>query len=384
MRQRGCHGARGSDTVCEQSLPSPPTWGRMCLGPSWAVWTLPSPQARHLGLLLGQWVARAAFKGSFPSRQVCYRRNGHNEMDEPMFTQPLMYKQIRKQKPVLQKYAELLISQGVVNQPEYEVQSLGAWEGNHGWQLQGKPLAGFRVALKDATGSISACPCPLAVAELCWGRASAADLAATGFGAEARPWAVPAWSSAGTGSSRTVLSSVQHGPSSTGRCGLAGTHGRGELCSIWPRCGLGVSRAAPGSSAPSSFSRCHPAVSAGLNTACRFRWQRLCPSGRRGLQRHLCCQRLSCGDQLRHPAPHKLAPVLRAPSLKFFHLLFLPVRRRLPSTIRSARRPTRDPRMKRSCTSSTGWTPPGLVRCQQSVGVAGKGPGFSGAVVALF
>ena len=44
-------------------------------------------------------------------------------MDEPMFTQPLMYKQIRKQKPVLQKYAELLISQGVVNQPEYEVLS---------------------------------------------------------------------------------------------------------------------------------------------------------------------------------------------------------------------------------------------------------------------
>ncbi|KAM3924154.1 2-oxoglutarate dehydrogenase complex component E1 isoform 3-T3 [Leptodactylus fuscus] len=51
---------------------------------------------------------------------VCYRRNGHNEMDEPMFTQPLMYKQIRKQKAVLQKYAETLISQGVVNQPEYE------------------------------------------------------------------------------------------------------------------------------------------------------------------------------------------------------------------------------------------------------------------------
>lgn len=40
-----------------------------------------------------------------------------------MFTQPLMYKQIRKQKPVLQKYAELLVSQGVVNQPEYEVRA---------------------------------------------------------------------------------------------------------------------------------------------------------------------------------------------------------------------------------------------------------------------
>uniref|UniRef100_A0A6I8NY47 2-oxoglutarate dehydrogenase complex component E1 n=1 Tax=Ornithorhynchus anatinus TaxID=9258 RepID=A0A6I8NY47_ORNAN len=54
------------------------------------------------------------------NNQVCYRRNGHNEMDEPMFTQPLMYKQIRKQKPVLQKYAETLVEQGVVNQPEYE------------------------------------------------------------------------------------------------------------------------------------------------------------------------------------------------------------------------------------------------------------------------
>lgn len=50
-------------------------------------------------------------------------------MDEPMFTQPLMYKQIRKQKPVLQKYAELLISQGVVNQPEYEVPSAGPERG---------------------------------------------------------------------------------------------------------------------------------------------------------------------------------------------------------------------------------------------------------------
>ncbi|XP_078522894.1 2-oxoglutarate dehydrogenase complex component E1 isoform X2 [Lissotriton helveticus] len=51
---------------------------------------------------------------------VCYRRMGHNEMDEPMFTQPLMYKQIKKQKTVLLKYAETLVSQGVVNQLEYE------------------------------------------------------------------------------------------------------------------------------------------------------------------------------------------------------------------------------------------------------------------------
>lgn len=48
---------------------------------------------------------------------------GHNEMDEPMFTQPLMYKQIKKQKPVLQKYAEKLITEGAVSRQEYEVKT---------------------------------------------------------------------------------------------------------------------------------------------------------------------------------------------------------------------------------------------------------------------
>nr|XP_040025120.1 2-oxoglutarate dehydrogenase, mitochondrial-like isoform X1 [Gasterosteus aculeatus aculeatus] len=51
---------------------------------------------------------------------VSYRRNGHNEMDEPMFTQPLMYKRIHRQKGVLQKFAEKLIGEGVVTLQEYE------------------------------------------------------------------------------------------------------------------------------------------------------------------------------------------------------------------------------------------------------------------------
>jgi len=42
-------------------------------------------------------------------------------MDEPMFTQPLMYKQIRKQEHVLKKYADKLISEGVVTLQEFEV-----------------------------------------------------------------------------------------------------------------------------------------------------------------------------------------------------------------------------------------------------------------------
>ncbi|KAF3842049.1 hypothetical protein F7725_024000 [Dissostichus mawsoni] len=47
-------------------------------------------------------------------------RFGHNEMDEPMFTQPLMYKQIRRQEHVLKKYSDRLIAEGVVTLQEYE------------------------------------------------------------------------------------------------------------------------------------------------------------------------------------------------------------------------------------------------------------------------
>jgi len=44
----------------------------------------------------------------------CYRRFGHNEGDEPSFTQPLMYKAIRGHKTTLGLYSEKLISEGLV------------------------------------------------------------------------------------------------------------------------------------------------------------------------------------------------------------------------------------------------------------------------------
>src|SRR5512134_2259213 len=45
---------------------------------------------------------------------VCYRRYGHNESDEPLFTQPLMYKKIRSHPSVIELYAERLTKEGVV------------------------------------------------------------------------------------------------------------------------------------------------------------------------------------------------------------------------------------------------------------------------------
>ncbi len=44
----------------------------------------------------------------------CYRRHGHNEGDEPMFTQPLMYKAIKNHPTVYSLYREKLIKEGVV------------------------------------------------------------------------------------------------------------------------------------------------------------------------------------------------------------------------------------------------------------------------------
>jgi 2-oxoglutarate dehydrogenase E1 component len=48
---------------------------------------------------------------------VCYRRHGHNEGDEPSFTQPLLYEKIRATRPVRELYTEELLRQGLL-QPE--------------------------------------------------------------------------------------------------------------------------------------------------------------------------------------------------------------------------------------------------------------------------
>ncbi|CAH0747890.1 unnamed protein product [Diatraea saccharalis] len=58
---------------------------------------------------------RCKFKKDVVLDFVCYRRFGHSEEDEPMFTQPFMYKKIRQMETVDKKYAAKLKSEGVVN-----------------------------------------------------------------------------------------------------------------------------------------------------------------------------------------------------------------------------------------------------------------------------
>ena len=50
---------------------------------------------------------------------ICYRRFGHNEGDEPSFTQPVMYANIKKHQTTLNIYANKLINEGIVTQEEF-------------------------------------------------------------------------------------------------------------------------------------------------------------------------------------------------------------------------------------------------------------------------
>lgn len=49
---------------------------------------------------------------------LCYRQWGHNELDEPFFTNPVMYKIIRARKSIPDTYAEHLIANGLMTREE--------------------------------------------------------------------------------------------------------------------------------------------------------------------------------------------------------------------------------------------------------------------------
>jgi 2-oxoglutarate dehydrogenase E1 component len=76
---------------------------------------------------------RHKFKKDIVIDVTCYRLYGHNEGDEPLFTQPLMYKEIAKQKPLFELYGAKLISQKVLTPQQYQ-----------------EMLSSFRAKLDDA------------------------------------------------------------------------------------------------------------------------------------------------------------------------------------------------------------------------------------------
>jgi len=62
---------------------------------------------------------RMEFKRDVVIDMFCYRRFGHNESDEPAFTQPLMYAAIKNHPSVVKLYADKLIAEGVITAEQF-------------------------------------------------------------------------------------------------------------------------------------------------------------------------------------------------------------------------------------------------------------------------
>jgi 2-oxoglutarate dehydrogenase E1 component len=63
---------------------------------------------------------RQRFRKPVVIDMFCYRRHGHNEGDEPSFTQPLMYKRIRNHRPVVDIYADQLEKEGLFDREQID------------------------------------------------------------------------------------------------------------------------------------------------------------------------------------------------------------------------------------------------------------------------
>ncbi|RKP16674.1 hypothetical protein ROZALSC1DRAFT_25004 [Rozella allomycis CSF55] len=76
--------------------------------------------------LAAEW--RQEFKQDVVVDIVCYRRHGHNEFDEPMFTQPRMYKEIGKKKRAFDLYVDDLIKNKVFEKSLVEEHKKKVWK----------------------------------------------------------------------------------------------------------------------------------------------------------------------------------------------------------------------------------------------------------------
>ena len=71
---------------------------------------------------------RERFRADIVIDVVGYRRHGHNEADEPSYTQPLLYERIRQTPPVRKRYADVLEREGVISAADAEAEAEAAYQ----------------------------------------------------------------------------------------------------------------------------------------------------------------------------------------------------------------------------------------------------------------
>ncbi|ROT34962.1 2-oxoglutarate dehydrogenase E1 [Sodiomyces alkalinus F11] len=70
---------------------------------------------------------RAEYKQDVIIDLVCYRKYGHNETDQPSFTQPLMYKRIQSHKSQIATYVDKLLEDGTFTQEDIDEHKKWVW-----------------------------------------------------------------------------------------------------------------------------------------------------------------------------------------------------------------------------------------------------------------
>ena len=103
---------------------------------------------------------RQAFHKDVVIDMVCYRRHGHNEGDDPSYTQPLMYALIEAKRSVRKLYTESLVRRGDISLDEAE-QALDDFSGAAAGRPrrdEGRGRGG--VGLRIGAGAARATSCP--------------------------------------------------------------------------------------------------------------------------------------------------------------------------------------------------------------------------------
>jgi 2-oxoglutarate dehydrogenase E1 component len=110
---------------------------------------------------------RQAFKRDVVIDIVCYRKYGHNEGDEPAFTQPVMYGNIRQRPTPPALYASRLEAAGVIGpdllgklSEEVEARLQAALDKERGGGINYKGMPGFEGTWKGMTNRFSFDPAP--------------------------------------------------------------------------------------------------------------------------------------------------------------------------------------------------------------------------------
>jgi 2-oxoglutarate dehydrogenase E1 component len=105
-----------TDPAYSRSSPYPTDVAKMVMSPIFHVNCDDVEAVIHVARIATEF--RQKFKTDVVLDMICYRRFGHNEGDEPAFTQPKMYEKIRSHPSVRKMYADQLIAEGLLSAEE--------------------------------------------------------------------------------------------------------------------------------------------------------------------------------------------------------------------------------------------------------------------------